>query len=326
MNFEISDNNLFIKNIGSSFKPRHKSQLDKWGFVKLSNEDSFYVDNNIETILLKVIKYFDKSEIEYNLSDNCRHLVDNILRKKEDFLDLIKFANDFKNGIVDKDDLNKHIMFLKKNIIRKLKEHQIKASYHLSIVGNGANFSVPGSGKTTVILCNFEKLRLEGVVNTLFVVGPPACFWPWKNEFKKVLGRDANDKILAGCSRNSRRSEYYKLDNIYELYLITFHTLLNDQDEILDFFKNNKIKPLIVIDEAHYIKKIEGNWAKAVLKIARYAEYRCVLTGTPIPKSYTDLYNLIDFLWPENNLIEKDKRALLRINEENKNFNETSNT
>ena len=56
----------------------------------------------------------------------------------------------------------------------------------------------------------------------------------------------------------------------------------------------------LVVDEAHYIKQVGGEWAKAVLSIAPYAKYRCVLTGTPIPHSYLDIFNIFDFLFPEN--------------------------
>ena len=45
-------------------------------------------------------------------------------------------------------------------------------------------------------------------------------------------------------------------------------------------------RSFLVVDEAHYIKQIEGKWAKAVLSLAPDAKYRCILTGTPSPHSY----------------------------------------
>src|ERR1035441_10994146 len=75
------------------------------------------------------------------------------------------------------------LKFLSENIPRKLKEHQIKAALHLLAVGNGANFSVPGSGKTTVVLTVFHWLRQLNLMDSLFVVGPPSCFGPWRDEY-----------------------------------------------------------------------------------------------------------------------------------------------
>ena len=36
------------------------------------------------------------------------------------------------------------------------------------------------------------------------------------------------------------------------------------------------------------------------------------MTGTPIPKSFSDIYNLFDFLWPENETIESGTRIKLQ--------------
>ena len=56
----------------------------------------------------------------------------------------------------------------------------------------------------------------------------------------------------------------------------------------------------LVVDEAHYIKQIGGEWAEAVLNVTSYATRRCVLTGTPFPRGYADSFNLFDVLWPES--------------------------
>ena len=72
---------------------------------------------------------------------------------------------------------------------------------------------------------------------------------------------------------------------------------------------NNKI--FFVVDEAHYVKKIGGPWASAVLQASKYAVKRCVLTGTPLPHSYADLYNLFDILWPNQNPIDHSTRLMI---------------
>ncbi|MBK8195141.1 MAG: DEAD/DEAH box helicase family protein [Lewinellaceae bacterium] len=165
---------------------------------------------------------------------------------------------------------------------------------------NGANFSVPGSGKTTTILSVYEKLRLEGKCNLLFIVGPPSCFQPWKNEFYETLGRKPTSLILSGSNKNYRKSEYYRSkDDACELYLSTFHTALNDYKYIIKFISQIGINAFFIIDEAHYIKQLGGAWASSIIKIGKHAAFKGVLTGTPIPKSYKDLFNLFEFLWEE---------------------------
>ena len=105
-----------------------------------------------------------------------------------------------------------------------------------------------------------------------------------------------------------------------ELFLISFHAAFNDRDEIRDFFKREDVKPLLVIDEAHYLKQVGGNWSKAILSFAKYARFRCVLTGTPMPKSYSDLFNLFEFLWPDQNLIDNEAKIVIQKFEKNNNI------
>jgi SNF2 family DNA or RNA helicase len=132
------------------------------------------------------------------------------------------------------------------------------------------------------------------------------------------LGRDPDWKVLAGGEQAQRKSEYYTPPSQKaELYLTTFQTLLNDQEQLILFLNQRGINPFIVIDEAHYIKQLNGKWANAVLKIAEYADHKCVLTGTPMPKSYTDIYNLFDFLWPHNNPIDSEMKIKIAMHEKN---------
>ena len=215
--------------------------------------------------------------------------------------------------------------FIKCHIPRKLKDHQEKAAYHFYSLGNGANFSVPGAGKTTVVLTVYEKLKLEGKVNKIFVVGPAACFGPWKDEFFEVLGRKPEYCILAGGDITERKSEYYSRDETIELYLTTFNTLSNDQEDVCKFLNGQGVNALLVIDEAHYIKRIQGEWANAALNVGKYSKFKCILTGTPIPKNYSDLYNLFEFLWPEKKPITSENKIKLSVCEQSEDFQSAKN-
>jgi SNF2 family DNA or RNA helicase len=62
---------------------------------------------------------------------------------------------------------------------------------------------------------------------------------------------------------------------------------------------------MVVLDEAHRIKNIEGGvWAQAALSLAKYCSARVVLTGTPLPNGYEDIYNLFEFIWPGKDIID----------------------
>ena len=283
-------------------------QLDFWNYIDF--DDIFYkeVYNDIEKELLKIKKYFDEENISLNFNLQAQNIVDSFNARQSLNQEIFHNAVKIKNGILEPISFNKFNEFIK-TLPRKLKSHQLKSAFHLYSLKNGANFSVPGSGKTTVVLSVFEKLRLEKKCNVLFVIGPPSCFQPWKNEFKEVLGRYPESIILSGGNKSWRKSEYYRSANdTYELYLSTYHTILNDYEDVLNFFRQKEINVFLVVDEAHYFKQIGGAWAISLLKISEKVKFRCVLTGTPIPKSYKDIFNLFDFLWLNDTpLSERDK-------------------
>jgi SNF2 family DNA or RNA helicase len=58
---------------------------------------------------------------------------------------------------------------------------------------------------------------------------------------------------------------------------------------------------MMVLDESHYVKGT-GALAEMVLQLAPEAERRVVLTGTPMPNGYIDLWTQASFLWPEQYL------------------------
>ena len=92
-----------------------------------------------------------------------------------------------------------------------------------------------------------------------------------------------------------------KLEHLYspnsdELTLIFHGGVDRYQSDIIDFLKRNKT--MVVVDEAHRIKNPEGIWGRSVTEISKEAISRVILTGTPIPNGYQDIFNLFKFIYP----------------------------
>lgn len=186
------------------------------------------------------------------------------------------------------------------HIVRPLRDHQQRGLEHLLLVKHGANFSVPGSGKTTVIYAAFDDLRAKHVVDKLFVIGPRSCFLPWEEEATKCFGFPLHGVRLTG-TKTSRRSAYLQAEK-YDLFLCTYQTASNDIDEIINLSRSYRL--FLVIDESHNIKRIEGGvWAESMLNIAPYAARRAILSGTPMPNDFTDLWSQMTFLWPSEQVL-----------------------
>lgn len=312
MTVDIIDNQIVINDVNKTLGSIGRSQLSFWNFIP-NNSAMSYSARLDRQLFLKLISYLEREEYNFFLNEAAKSYSQELAVVNLGFDNIKQLAANYKDGVYDEVAFSQFREFVTKNILRSLKIHQLKAAYHLYLLGNGANFSVPGSGKTSVVLTVYEKLKSEGKVNTLFVVGPPSSFGPWRNEFKETLGREPDFAILAGGNKEARKNQYFNTADLSaELYLTTYQSLLFDQKELDYFLKQKHIKAFFVVDEAHYIKQIKGNWAQAILKQSSKTAFRCVLTGTPMPKSYTDIFNLFDFLWPVNPPISAYNKSLIK--------------
>ena len=184
-------------------------------------------------------------------------------------------------------------------IKRELKGHQLKAVEHGLKAVHPANFSVPGSGKTTVALSIFAALKNANKVAKIIVIGPASCFAPWVEEFNQVFGRPPATLKLIG-TLNERR-DWPKRVHSAELLLSTYQMAYREKDNLVKVLKSHNC--LLILDESHYIKNMNGAWATTILELAPFAKHRMILTGTPAPRFLKDLSTQFTFLWPSQALV-----------------------
>jgi SNF2 family DNA or RNA helicase len=296
----IKDGRITIDDPSRLLTGKHHSQLCYWGFdygTHGRNYTGGLQDGGV--ILEKVTGYFNRHHVPYVVSPDIQAMEEQNTLERKHLHQAIRKGMLVKAGNTKVVESADFLQFLSTRIPRALKEHQVKAALHLISVGNGANFSVPGSGKTTVVLSVFEWLRNRGELDSLFVVGPLACFAPWRSEYESVIGRSPNVEVLAGGDAEDRRRKYYvSSDKVSDLYLTSYQTLQRDWEQVKVLLNQKSVRFALVVDEAHYIKQLDGAWAASVLNVAKYARTRIVLTGTPFPQSYVDAFNLFDVLWP----------------------------
>lgn len=258
---------------------------------------------NIET-LAETIEYLKESRKSFTLDDGVNQILDEIETTEESF----EFAS--REGIAVKKQAATSLKI--PHFKRKLKPYQVRSVQHLISVFHGANFSVPGSGKTTIVYAAYALLRKQGIVEKLFVVGPQSCFMPWEEEYLQCFGETARSARLTEGKLNRRM--IYEGAEDYDLFLCTYHTLPRDLAEIKELCRNNKV--MVVLDESHNIKRFEGGtWSEAVLEIARYATRRVILSGTPAPNNLEDIWTQMTFLWPDKHILDTRDRFAIRLKE-----------
>lgn len=269
--------------------------------VPFENKTKIYTLQDIQEILVKFgFEYIFQENIERELSaykneqDNFELFSEKARKiRNNSFLDSPELVEDFK----------KFKIVVERDLKRTLYPLQMLSAFHMAFSQNSCNFAVPGAGKTSIVYGAYAYLKNlpeenSKHVDKLLVIGPLSSFAPWENEYRDCFGRKAESQRLSGdisISRNQKEQHLYS-SSPKELTLISHAGIALLEKEIIDFLKQNKA--MVIIDEAHRIKNANGIWGQSAVEIAKEANSRIILTGTPVPNGYEDLYNLFRFIYP----------------------------
>lgn len=115
-------------------------------------------------------------------------------------------------------------------VTRPLNPLHLRAAYYEYEMARAANFSVPGSGKTAMVLGVFAYLNRIGApesekLERILVVSPINAFESWKHEFHEVFG---NKKELREIDSQNSPDFKYQLKTrwgISNLILLNYESL-----------------------------------------------------------------------------------------------------
>ena len=192
---------------------------------------------------------------------------------------------------------------LKEGVV--LKSFQKMPINHMITIPNSANFSIPGSGKTLMTLSSFNILKNQNKIDQMWVIGTLASFKAWETDYENLFKKSITTHTLRYHGTQAERKKLRNKIKDKDIIITSYGTATNDLDLIKLLWKANNKKILLVLDESHHIKSIhettiEGNdtTSSQIIQLGKYAERRCILTGTPIPRDLEDLWSQITFLWP----------------------------
>jgi SNF2 family DNA or RNA helicase len=250
-------------------------------------------------------------QINYSLSKDIKKLFARYeleMKQFEEFSENARLIRDNKY----KEDSNLNSKFyefkdiLSHTLVRPLYPLQELSAFHMAFVQNSCNFSVPGAGKTSIVYGAYSYLKSlpkdnPKHVDNLLIIGPLSSFAPWENEFFECFGRSASVYRASGAVNNKRvskeeRTKYFYSSSPCEITLLFHGGVDTFKSDLLFFLKNNKT--MVVVDEAHRIKNPFKKWGKGASEISKEAVSRVILTGTPVPNGYQDLFNLYKFIYP----------------------------
>lgn len=282
--------------------PLYKINLKR--YVTSVDDSTIFFQSNLSYLALKkIIEYLTKLAKTTASDFTVSPVISQYIQAREMYLDTrSKLGIEIKKQdpkLSDKFEIFSETV--DHELERKLRPKQMWDAFFMTSMKKSCNFSVPGSGKTSSVYAMFAFLRATSLVKRIIVICPKNAFAPWIDEFSACFGKKDQLKLFSihnpELSSTSSKKAAIKYDSgISNLFLFNYESVKNYQNEIIELLDD---KSILVFDEIHKIKRIDGEYAKASLAIAQYATYVVAMTGTPIPNSYQDIYNLLHILYFE---------------------------
>ncbi|CAB1343439.1 unnamed protein product [Coregonus sp. 'balchen'] len=122
------------------------------------------------------------------------------------------------------------------------------------------------------------------------VVCPPTLTGHWVDEVGKFCTKEYLNPLHYTGPPNERARLQHQVKK-HNLIVASYDVVRND----IDFFRNVKFN-YCILDEGHVIKNGKTKLSKAIKQLA--ANFRVILSGTPIQNNVLELWSLFDFLMP----------------------------
>ena len=163
-------------------------------------------------------------------------------------------------------------------------------------------FMEMGTGKSKVLVDNMAILYDKGKINGALIIAPKGVYNNWySSEIPTHLASHIKPKMVLWTASTSKakEKEYQTLfETGFDLHVLIMNveafSTKKGEEFAYKFLKSHKT--LMVVDESTTIKTPTSKRTKAILKLSKNAEYRRILTGSPVTKSPLDLYSQCAFL------------------------------
>lgn len=181
----------------------------------------------------------------------------------------------------------------------KLKPHQINVSNHLVKNDGVVVVHSVGTGKTLTSIAAAQCLLNFKLIEHVVVITPTSLI----NNF-------------------IQQAEKYGLKKKYIEEHYTFYTLQGITNAIESKNVINPKKSLVIIDEAHNLRKLGGSRFKAIFKYTKNSTKVMLLTATPLINFSEDIINLVSLVKKEKPLTETAFSQILESKKKLKEYTE----
>ena len=146
-----------------------------------------------------------------------------------------------------------------------------------------------GLGKTVQAICALSEIHDAGhKAAPSLIICPTSLVDNWKEEFNRF---DPSLNVVTFVGTPGERRKLLAQKNGVDVFVTSYGVIQRD----LEYFEPLSFS-YVILDEAQAIKNRETRNARSVKQLK--ADFRLVMTGTPIENSLEDLWSLFDFLMP----------------------------
>ena len=193
------------------------------------------------------------------------------------------------------------------NFVYKTKpyEHQRKVLENSWSAIEHALFLEMGCGKSKILLDNIAILYNKGEIDSALIVAPKGVYDNWvSGEIPAHLPDYIKTRVFKWSPSETKKNQALResaLENSIDLTILVMNV------EAFSTLKGTKFagkfllgkKVLFAVDESTTIKSPSASRTKNIVRLSKYAQYRRILTGSPVTRSPLDLYTQCEFLDPE---------------------------
>lgn len=235
---------------------------------------------NLKLIIINELKSY---LIQHDIYIEKRRELGTFIKNKDDFI--LEAFNSYKT-------------FMKINLKRPLKESQLWDSFHCIQMVKSSNYSVPGTGKTAMVLAAFYYLKSIGEVSKLIVCGPLNSRKSWRDEIELVFHDENKLKFIDVKAFNkteaSKNLFFREQISAYDVIFINHDALKSLHYQLSNY---NEDSYFICIDEMHKFKGNLSQKFELAYELFKDNRYKISLTGTPNPNGFQDFYSQLNILY-----------------------------
>lgn len=297
----IEDNQLILQDNLDSFQINPDDfalarKLKQYynGIYPNFRSDLTYID--MQKVIKILEKYSSKKKFSFLVSQKLLNFIDQNsywIEERSQYGLLIKNRD---SRVIT--DYKKFQAIVSRDLERTLREQQMWSAFYMTQMQKAANFSVPGAGKTSMVYGTFAYLNAPEVnkADKIVMIGPKNSFLSWKLEFKENFGDKKELHVLDIHDEEAAEVQLRLNGANKNLILINYESLGKYESALSELIDG---KTVLVFDEVHKVKGVQSVRAQVAKRIAEKPIYKFVLTGTPIPNSYQDIYNFLNILYME---------------------------